>query len=482
VVRRHTAALHLALMATDALGAMALFVLMSAFVTGIRFPGAGWRTSWDAAGLDPMLMAGAYATVWVSALWIQGLYRLRVRWSFRRELMDILRSSLLVAVATFTLLFLLKLPDVSRFLLVALFAAQIVLTVGVRAAIRWSAARMRSRGLNARLMLVVGTGQLAREFADRIERHVELGLRVIGLVALPTELLAQAEAAGPAAVSHPERPVLGLIGDIEDILHEHVVDEIAICLPVESIELAEPLTRLCEEEGRVVRIPYPPMGFTMPGARQDSFDGIPMLSLVYGPDRIVSLLFKRLLDLALATAAIVVLSPFLLAVALWIRLVDGGPVLFRQARVGLHGRVFTLVKFRTMVPDAEARLEALLAQNELKGHVFKLTNDPRLSRSGRWLRRTSIDELPQLWNVLRGEMSLVGPRPPLPREVAGYDIWHRRRLSMKPGITGLWQVSARHEEDFDRWVELDLDYIDGWSLWLDLKIMFRTIPAMLQGR
>jgi lipopolysaccharide/colanic/teichoic acid biosynthesis glycosyltransferase len=134
-----------------------------------------------------------------------------------------------------------------------------------------------------------------------------------------------------------------------------------------------------------------------------------------------------------------------------------------------------------MVPDAEARLSELEEANEIQGHAFKITDDPRLSRSGRWLRRTSLDELPQLWNVVRGEMSVVGPRPPLPREVVGYDIWHRRRLSMKPGITGLWQVAARREPDFDRWVRLDLDYIDHWSLWLDVKIVARTIPAMLAG-
>ena len=141
-----------------------------------------------------------------------------------------------------------------------------------------------------------------------------------------------------------------------------------------------------------------------------------------------------------------------------------------------------VVKFRSMVPDAEARLGALAAHNELHGPAFKLTDDPRLSRPGRTLRRTSLDELPQFWNVLRGEMSVVGPRPPLPDEVADYDIWHRRRLAMKPGITGLWQVAARREQEFDRWVALDLDYIDRWSLWLDLKIIVRTVPAMLQGR
>jgi lipopolysaccharide/colanic/teichoic acid biosynthesis glycosyltransferase len=135
-----------------------------------------------------------------------------------------------------------------------------------------------------------------------------------------------------------------------------------------------------------------------------------------------------------------------------------------------------------MAPDAEDRLDELRERNEIHGQAFKVTDDPRLTRSGRFLRATSLDELPQLWNVIRGEMSLVGPRPPLPREVDGYDLWHRRRLSMKPGITGLWQVQGRRFEDFDRWVELDLAYIDRWSMWLDLKILFRTIPAMFQGR
>jgi lipopolysaccharide/colanic/teichoic acid biosynthesis glycosyltransferase len=195
----------------------------------------------------------------------------------------------------------------------------------------------------------------------------------------------------------------------------------------------------------------------------------------------VGLLVKRGIDIILSAAALVVLSPFLLGIALVVRIVDGPPVLFRQVRVGLHGRLFQLVKFRSMVPDAEERLAELQAHNEIQGHAFKVTNDPRLTRTGRWLRRTSIDELPQFWNVLRGEMSLVGPRPPLPREVRDYDVWHRRRLSMKPGITGLWQVAARHEPEFDRWVAIDLDYIDRWSLWLDLKIILRTIPAVLAG-
>jgi lipopolysaccharide/colanic/teichoic acid biosynthesis glycosyltransferase len=208
------------------------------------------------------------------------------------------------------------------------------------------------------------------------------------------------------------------------------------------------------------------------------------MSLVYGPDRVVGLVAKRVFDVAIATVGLILLSPVLAVIAIWVRIGDGSPAVFRQTRVGLQGRPFEMIKFRTMEIDAEARLADVEGLNEINGPAFKLTDDPRVSQTGRFLRRFSLDELPQLWNVLRGEMSIVGPRPPLPSEVVNYDIWHRRRLTMKPGMTGLWQVAARREAEFDRWVRMDLEYIDRWSLWLDVKIILRTIPAVLtqQGR
>ena len=191
---------------------------------------------------------------------------------------------------------------------------------------------------------------------------------------------------------------------------------------------------------------------------------------------------KRLFDLTVGGAALVLLAPLLGAVVILIRVIDGGPVLFRQTRIGLDGRPFRLIKFRTMEPGAEDRLEELMPRNEIRGPAFKVTDDPRLTRTGRLLRSTSLDELPQIWNVLRDDMSLVGPRPPLPREVDAYDPWHHRRLAIKPGITGLWQVHARRGADFDHRVELDLEYIDRRSMRLDLEILVRTVPAMFKGR
>ena len=483
MLRRHVTSLRLALMTADAFSAMALFVALSI----VRFGVANWESSWSRAGADAKLLAVVYGYGWIGALWLLGLYRMRTRWSIRSELIDLLRASLLVAVGTFALLFWFKLPDVSRQFLLMLFPGQFLLTFASRVLLRGAFAWARERGHNLRYMLIVGTGERAVAFADRVEAHRDLGLRVIGYLVSPTTE-GRSVPGEPASVRRRPigtlrgRPILGAIDDIEDVLHAHVVDEVAICLPGSEWNLVEPVTRLCEDEGKIVRIPLDDVSLTLPGGRIEDFDGIHVVSLVYGPDRVISLVAKRILDIVLSATALVVLSPLFLAIAAWIRMVDGPPVFFRQVRVGLHGRPFEVVKFRTMVPDAEQRVDELLALNEIRGQAFKVTDDPRLSRTGRILRRTSLDELPQFWNVLRGEMSIVGPRPPLPREVLGYDVWHRRRLSMKPGITGLWQVAARREPEFDRWVRIDLDYIDRWSLWLDLKIIARTVPAVILGQ
>jgi exopolysaccharide biosynthesis polyprenyl glycosylphosphotransferase len=465
VIRRHITLLRLSFMLVDGVTAALLFLAVS----NLRY-GPAFRDQWASIGLDAFQGAAIYGAGWVATLWVLGLYRLRARWSARTELLDIMRAALLLAVGAFTTLFLFKLPNVSRLFLILLFGAQVFLGLASRLTVRRAFEALRQRGYNTRFMLIVGAGPAAKSFTNRIERRRDLGLRVVGY-------LSHGEIA-----TGLERPVLGRLEDIALVLHAAVIDEVAICLPASDVTLIEPVTRLCEEEGKIVRIPLADYTLTLPGGRTEEFDGIQVLSLVYGPDRILGLIAKQFTDVVFAALALLVLSPVLALVAIAIAVADGRPILFRQMRVGLHGRPFLVNKFRTMVRDAEARLEGLEALNEIRGQAFKLTDDPRLTRIGRFLRATSLDELPQLWNVVLGQMSLVGPRPPLPREVAAYNLWHRRRLSMKPGITGLWQVQARREQDFDRWVELDLAYIDRWSIWLDLKIILRTIPAMLTGR
>jgi exopolysaccharide biosynthesis polyprenyl glycosylphosphotransferase len=417
---------------------------------------------------DPTLAVLAYAALWPLVLWTQGLYRLRARWTIRGEIADVLRATIVFAVGVLSLLFLFKLPDVSRAFLLVVFPTLSVAAFATRVVLRGILVFLRDHGRNTRFMLIVGTTPQAQSFADLVDSHHALGLKVLGHLAT-----------GLDEETDPTRPILGSLEEIEAILHDRVVDEVAICLPFSQWSRIDDIARLCEDEGKIVRVPMYMLERTLAVGRVEEFEGIPIYSVLSGPDRAAGLAAKRLLDLVAGTAAALVASPFMLLIAVLVKRGSPGPIVFRQRRVGLHGRPFDVLKFRTMVDGAESQLDELLERNEIQGRAFKITNDPRVTPLGRWLRRTSLDELPQLWNVLRGEMSLVGPRPPLPSEVAGYDIWHRRRLSMKPGMTGLWQVRARHETDFDRWVATDLEYIDAWSFWLDLKIIAQTIPAVV---
>ena len=470
MIRRHASALRFLFALVDAAGALVAL----AFVGAIRFQdGTGVLEALQLAIPSWELAVAAFITLWPVSLWIHGLYRVRARLTIRRELLDIARSVILFAALILSLLFLLKLGDVSRGVLIPLFPTMGLISFGARLALRGLLARLRLRGRNTRFVLILGTNVRAQRFADMLESHSELGLQVIGHV--------ETDGEEPALLT---RPILGDLEAVEDILHTNVVDEVALCLPVSQWQRIDELARLCEEEGKIVRVPLYVLEHTLSAGRVEEVDGLPIYSMVTGPDRILALTAKRVVDLVGSAVAMVVLSPLLAGIAVAVRLDSPGPILFRQERVGVHGRRFSIVKFRTMVAGAEELLEELKDRNEIRGHAFKLTSDPRITKVGRWLRATSLDELPQLFNVLRGEMSIVGPRPPLVSEVEGYDIWHRRRLSMKPGITGLWQVNGRHEQDFDRWVETDLEFIDGWSFWLDLRIMARTIPAMLhrQGR
>lgn len=465
MIRRHMMALRFGLMLGDAVTAALAFLLVSV----VRFRDGDTAVQlWAGLGIDIRLAALAFAVTWVAVLWMSGLYRLSVRWRIWTEIRDVLRATVVVAALTLSFLFLVKQVDVSRLFLALLFVAQPTITVLGRLLLRAVFEANRRSGRDPRYMLVAGTGRLAQEFADTVENHAGLGLRIIG------HLHAEEEPR-----SHVSRPILGSIDQIEDVLHSEVVDEVAICLPPGAAHHIEPITGLAAGEGKTVRIPVDPVEGVLPSAVQEEFDGFIVRSLIHDGQREAGLLLKRLIDIVGSAIGLVVLSPVLLMTAVAIRISDGSPIVFGQTRVGLQGRPFTIYKFRSMVADAEDRLDEVRHLNERDGITFKATGDPRVTRIGRWLRKTSIDELPQLWNVFTGSMSLVGPRPPLPDEVAEYDVWHRRRLSMKPGITGLWQVEARHEPDFDRWVEHDLLYIDGWSLWLDLKILLKTIPALV---
>jgi exopolysaccharide biosynthesis polyprenyl glycosylphosphotransferase len=276
--------------------------------------------------------------------------------------------------------------------------------------------------------------------------------------------------------------VLGSVDELAQVLERHVIDMVVISAAPDRMKDLERVVAVCDEQGVPVKLALDLLPARDAHLEVEELEGIPLLSLASGPQDVIPLLAKRAFDITLSVLGFVLLSPILAIVAVAVRVDSPGPVLFRQRRIGLNGREFTLYKFRSMRVGAEDELHALREHNEADGPVFKMREDPRVTGVGRFIRRTSIDELPQLWNVLRGEMSVVGPRPPLPDEVKRYQRWQRRRLSMKPGITCTWQVSGRSDLEFDRWMELDLAYIDSWSLWGDLQIVARTIPAVLLRR
>jgi exopolysaccharide biosynthesis polyprenyl glycosylphosphotransferase len=468
LIRRYAAVLRWSLAVADTV--LALLVVIVA--TTLRFgQDSGWPLDEARSLPDPKLAVAVFIVMWIAVLWMHGMYRSRARWTIRSDIATVLRATLVQLVATLSLLWLFKLPDVSRLLLGVIFPALAIAAIGIRIAVRKSLVLARDNGRNVRYMLVLGAGPRAKSFADLVENHAELGLVIIGhLKADPSDI-----------GSVLNRPLLGMIDDLEQVLHSRIVDEVAICLPFSMEEMIEQVALLCEQEGKVVRIPVAPMGRLLSTGVVESIDGVGVFSMANGPDRAISLALKRVVDVVGAGILMIVLAPVAALLAIAIKLDSSGPVVFRQERVGLHGRCFNVLKFRSMCSDAEQQLDELREQNEINGHAFKLAADPRITRVGRFLRRSSLDELPQLMNVMRGQMSLVGPRPPLPSEVAHYDTWHRRRLSMKPGMTGLWQVRARHSPEFDHWVAQDLEYIDSWSLWLDFKIIARTVPAVIGG-
>jgi exopolysaccharide biosynthesis polyprenyl glycosylphosphotransferase len=309
--------------------------------------------------------------------------------------------------------------------------------------------------LDVRHVAVIGNGATAAEFAKSVEAHRDWGFKLLGVFA-QTEVRALLDSGG--------------------------VDELIVVADRETLDDFNETFLLCEELGVTARVVLNFFPHSIARMQLHQFEGFPLLSFSTTPTNEALLFIRRLMDLIL-TVVLAVPALIIIGVsALLIKLTSPGPVLFHQERCGLNGRLFIMYKLRTMVDNAEQTRVELEALNEMDGPVFKISRDPRVTPVGKILRRFSIDELPQLYNVLRGEMSLVGPRPPLPQEVARYERWQRRRLSMKPGLTCLWQISGRNEVSFQDWMKLDLTYIDNWSLLLDLKILLKTVPIVLLGR
>ncbi len=326
------------------------------------------------------------------------------------------------------------------------------------------------KGLWAARVLIIGTGDNAKMLFHRIMKHPEYGMRVAGLISTDGE---------PDAA---QGPVLGTSADLKEIMKKHRINKVIFAIPEAPTAQLMGLIEMCETEQ--VEFMFVPRVLDIIESRISTEDimGIPLVSVKEIQLHGLNAALKRAFDVLSSSLLLLLLLPLFAAVALLIKMTSRGPVLYVQRRVGYRGRQFDMYKFRSMVAGADKKLDELKEMNEADGPIFKIKNDPRITMVGRLIRKWSIDELPQLINVLKGDMSIVGPRPPLPSETALYGPWHRKRLNVAPGITGLWQVSGRSDLSFDDMVKLDLFYIESWSLWLDIKIIIKTLPVVVIAR
>ena len=377
-------------------------------------------------------------------------------------------------VLVLALVFLLKAHDVSRSIVLVFGAADAIALIGVRLVRIAHFRRALRRGELHRRVLIVGSGNRARRLAGVLCENPDWGIDIVGFLDSDAQLV------GNRIL---DAEVIGTLDEISVVLKNQVIDEVVLAIPRDMLGKVVKVVKACEEEGVRIRLMADLFEVNVARMALDEFEDVPLLTLEPVALEEWKLFLKRAIDLGIILAAMPLLLPVMAVVALVIRLDSPGPVLFQQWRVGQHKRRFLLYKFRTMVDGSEQLQAGLEHLNEAEGPVFKIRNDPRITRVGGWLRRASLDELPQLWNVLRGDMSLVGPRPLPVRDVGLFDRGlQRRRFSVKPGLTGLWQVSGRSDLAFSEWLRLDLSYIDHWSLRLDLWLLARTIPAVLRRR
>jgi exopolysaccharide biosynthesis polyprenyl glycosylphosphotransferase len=435
-------------------------ILVSACVIAAMHHG---QLHWKVA----IVMASTAIVIWGCASRMLCHY---VVWNGRGFLGDIALTLVLVATVALSVAALQLVPRVAMAMqLTRFFGVMLPAVLLVR--LRATGLRLwRERPIQQ--VLVIGVGGLGRltvrEIRDSGKRRM-----VIGYLGFDDQ----------RSRDGMDAPVLGSAKELERVLRERVVNEVYVATAAarHADEVQEAI-RSCERFG--VPFALPACGYRFARAKPARPDAIPdgyvhYTSVQYKP---VQRALKRILDILASSAALMLLTPILAITALAIRLTSRGPILFRQVRVGLHGRTFEMLKFRSMVPDAEQLQSALAAANELSGPVFKMKRDPRVTAVGSFIRKYSVDELPQLVNVLRGDMSIVGPRPPLPSEVERYKSWQRRRLSVRPGLTCLWQVSGRNEISFEDWMLLDMRYIDHWTLAQDLGLIVKTVPVVLTGR
>ncbi|MFO7919035.1 MAG: undecaprenyl-phosphate glucose phosphotransferase [Anaerolineae bacterium] len=405
--------------------------------------------------------------------WIEGAYRLDREKTLLDELHIVLRGTL-IGIAIMIVIVFLSTPSYHSRLIFGYAGIITLLSVGsARAVERYVIIQRHKRGLGVSRLLIVGAGEIGRSIMRTAVARPELGYKIVGFVDDDPER---------ARTDIGNYPALGTTDNLLSLMDAHDVDQVIITLPWISHPKILDIMRQCARNDVRVRIVPDLFQMTLSRVVVEQLDGIPLLGIREPSLHHWQALFKRVVDLCMASLGLIIFSPLMLAAAIAIKMDSPGPIIFRQTRLGRNQRRFTCLKFRSMHVGAESQLEELREENESTEPTFKMRDDPRQTRVGRILRRTSLDELPQLWNVVKGEMSIIGPRPPIPSEVQDYDTWHLRRLEVRPGITGLWQVSGRSDLTFDEMVLLDIYYIENWSPLLDLRILLKTIPTVILGK
>ncbi|NLG49352.1 MAG: undecaprenyl-phosphate glucose phosphotransferase [Chloroflexi bacterium] len=404
--------------------------------------------------------------------WLEGAYRNERGRLWFDEFYIVVRGTL-VGVAAMIFVVFLSTPDYYSRLIFGYTGTIIVLLLSTSRAIeRRIVATRRRRGLGVDRLLIVGAGEIARSIMRIVVACPELGYKIVGFVDDDPQ---------KAQTDIGRYPALGTTDKLPELIATHDIDEVIITLPWISHRKILSIMNQCQRDHVQVRIVPDLFQMTLSKVVVENVHGVPLLGIREPALRDWQVVLKRGMDILVSAISLLLLSPFMGLIAIAIKLDSPGPVIFKQLRVGRDGVRFYCFKFRSMCVNAEAQVAVLASMNEASGPLFKMRNDPRRTRVGRFLRRTSLDELPQLWNVLQGQMSLIGPRPPLPSEVMEYEPWHLRRLEVSPGITGLWQVSGRSDLTFDEMVLLDIYYIENWSPLLDLRILIKTIPTVLLG-
>ena len=404
--------------------------------------------------------------------WTEGLYVPKRKRSWLDEAYVILRGTVTGVAALYVLSLIYRAVLYSRLIFAYAGTAVFILLATARAVEKFIQGQLRRRGYGVQRVLIAGAGETGRTIMRNIVAQPELGYQVVGFVDDKPER-------GNRDIGRFKG--LGSTDRIVEVVKDHEVDVVIITLPWQYHRRIVSIMAQCERAKVSVRIVPDLFQMRLSNVDIDDLNGIPLIGIRPVSIRGWNLALKRASDVAFGSLSLILLSPLMLAIAAVIKLDSPGPAIFKQTRVGRGGRPFTLFKFRSMHEGAESEKKSLVDLNEAVGPFFKIRDDPRRTKLGRLLRRTSLDELPQLYNVLRGEMSLIGPRPMLPSEVEQYQEWHKKRLQTWPGITGLWQVSGRSDLTFDEMALLDIYYVENWSLLLDLQIALKTIPAWLLG-